>query len=127
MDELVGRIAAAVGITPETAEAAVRVILAFLHTDGPADRVEALARQMGAEEALRTVEAPKRGGLLGMIGGLTGGGGAMAAFSALSALGLDMDQIQRLVQAFVDHAREKADPATVDEVIAAIPGLDRLL
>lgn len=127
MDELVSRIAAAVGITTETADRAVRIILAFLHADGPSALVEDLARQMGAADALAGAEAPKAGGLMGMLGSLTGGGGAMAAFSSLTALGLDMDQIQRLVQTFVDFAREKADPATVDAVIAAIPGLDRLL
>jgi hypothetical protein len=125
MDELIRRITAEVGVTPETADTALRVILNFLHTDGPAETVERLAAQMGASDYLAG-PAPKTS-LLGSIGGMFGGGGAMAAFSALSGAGLDMDQIQRLVQVFIGFARERVDPAVVDEVIASIPGLDRLL
>jgi hypothetical protein len=125
MDDLIARIAGDVGIDPATAETALRVVLRFLHTDGPSATVERLAAEMGASEAL---EGPvQRGGLMGAVGGMFGGGGAMAAFSALSAAGLDMDQIQRLVQSVIGFARERVDDATVDEVIGSIPGLERLL
>ena len=126
MDELIDRIAGETGIERDTADTAIRVILRFLHSDGPSETVERLAREMGAAEAL-DISAAWPGGLLGSLGGLFAGGGAMAAFSALSACGLDMDQIQHLVQSFIGFAREKVGDDTVDEVIDTIPGLDRLL
>ncbi|HUG62991.1 MAG TPA: DUF2267 domain-containing protein [Methylomirabilota bacterium] len=126
MDELIERITREVGIGADTADTAVRIVLNFLHTDGPSETVERLAAEMGASEAL-SAPAGAGKGLLGALGGLLGGGGAMAAFSALSAAGLEMDQIQKLVQTIVGFARERVDDATVDEVIASIPGLERLL
>ncbi len=126
MDELIERIVREVGVDAATATSALRVIFNFLHTDGPAETVERIARETGASELLERPETTA-GGLLGRLGGLFGGGGAMAAFSALSALGLDMDQIQRLVQSFIGFAREKVGDEQVDEVIASIPGLDKLL
>lgn len=125
MDELVGRIAGEVGIDAATAETALRVILNFLHSEGPSATVERLAAELGASSLLE--DGAPSGGLMGRLGGMFGGGGAMAAFSALSAAGLDMDQIQTLVQSFIAYAREKVGDATVDEVIASIPGLERLL
>lgn len=126
MDELVARVADALGVPAATADEAVRVVLRFLHADGPRETVERLARELGAADVLAD-PVPAPGGLLARLGGLMGGGGAMAAFSALTAVGLDMDQIQTLVSTFIAYAREKVGDATVDEVIAGIPGLERLL
>jgi hypothetical protein len=126
MEELVARVGTALGVPAETADEAVRVVLRFLYADGPRETVERLAREMGAAEALAD-PSPAPGGLLARLGGLMGGGGAMAAFSALTAAGLEMDQIQRLVSTFIAYAREKVGDATVDEVIAGIPGLERRL
>lgn len=126
MEELVARVATALGVPTETAEEAVRVVLRFLYADGPRDTVERLARELGASDVLAD-PSPAPGGLLARLGGLMGGGGAMAAFSALTSVGLDMDQIQTLVSTFIAYAREKVGDATVDEVIAGIPGLERLL
>ena len=53
MDELVGRIVANVGIERPVAERAVGIILDFLATEGPADKVPALlARLPGSTEAI---------------------------------------------------------------------------
>lgn len=125
MHEVVGRMAAAAGIPEATADEALRVILNFLATDGPGETVEKLVADLGAGDYLG--QKPSGGGLLGALGGLFGGGGAMAAFSALTGAGLDMDQIQTVVKTFIDYAREKVGEETVNQVIAAIPGLEKLL
>lgn len=121
MDELIARIAALSGTDVPRTESAVRIILNFLHQQGPAETVERLAAQMGASDYLTGRSGG--GGLFGRIGGLFGAGGAMAAFSALSAEGLDLEAIQRLTQAFVTVAREEVGDETVDGILAAIPGL----
>jgi hypothetical protein len=126
LKELVDRVAREVGIEPATADNAVRIVLNFLHTDGPRETVERLAAEMGAGEALAT-PAKARGGLMGALASAMPGGGAMAAFSALTGAGLDMEQIEGLVKSIVAIAREKVGDETVEEVVRAVPGLERLL
>lgn len=124
-DELIGRITAEVGLPPDVAATAVRIVLNFLHAEGPSATVERIAGELGAGEMLGAPAAGK--GLLGAIGGLFGGGGAMAAFSALTSAGLDIDQIQRLTRTFVTYAEEKVGPEPIGEVLDAIPALRQFL
>ncbi|BBE72104.1 DUF2267 domain-containing protein [Oharaeibacter diazotrophicus] len=121
MEEVIARIADAAGVETAKADRAVRIILNFLHEDGPGEKVERIAAELGMTAYLDGA-GPKRG-LLAKVGGLFGAGGAMAAYGALTAEGLDLPEIQRLVGAFVAIAREKVGSDTVDEVVAAIPGL----
>lgn len=123
MNELIARIDAEVGVPADKAETAIRIILNFLATDGPADKVEALAERLGALDYLGGT--PAKGGLLGRIGGLFGGGGAMAAFGALTGAGLGMGEIQGVVKTFIAFAREKVGREAVDEIVASIPGLSQ--
>jgi hypothetical protein len=124
MEELVERVVREVGLDSDTAGRATRIVLNFLHTEGPRETVERLAAELGVAGELA---APDRGGLMGRLAAALPGGGAMAAFSALTAAGLDMGQIEGLVKSVLAFAREKVGDETVDEVIRAIPGLERLL
>ncbi|SON54841.1 hypothetical protein HDIA_1300 [Hartmannibacter diazotrophicus] len=123
MHELVQIISDRIGISEETAESALRIILNFLDKDGPSDQVRDLASNLGLEDFLGS----KNGG--GFLSGLTEmvGGGAMAAFTQLSSAGLDMGEIQGLTKEFVVYARDKAGPEAVDSIIDSIPGLEQFI
>lgn len=149
MEELIGRITAAVGIDESTAQTAIGVILGFLNKEGPSDAVsELLAAIPGAQDMLAGLgdaETDTGGGLGGALGGLLGGsggglgglagavgglmggsgGGLMAAASELMGAGLDMDQIQGTTQEIVGFAREKAGDEVVSQIMAQIPGMDQ--
>jgi hypothetical protein len=122
MHEIITRITSETGLDAGVADAALRTVLDFLRKDGPTERVDALVATLGLEEF---GTGARGGGWLGSVGGFLGGG-AMAAFSALTGLGLDLDQIQALVRSVLGYARERAGDETVDEIIAAIPGLSQL-
>jgi hypothetical protein len=124
MHELIRQVSGDAGVTPETAEQAVKIVLRFLDRDGPSDKVRDLAAQLGLSDLLDGGES--RRGLLGGISGMMGGG-AMAAFAELSSAGLDMSEIQTLTSSFVGYAREKAGPEIVDEIVASIPGLEQFI
>lgn len=110
MDELVAKVAEATGIDAATARKAVVIILQFLVNAGPKDKVDALVDQLpGARAAIGD-----RGG---------GPSDIMSAFNALTGAGLDMGQIQGVATAFGKVAREHVGAATVDQVVAGIPGL----
>ena len=53
----------------------------------------------------------------------SGGSGVMSVFNDLTAAGLGMGQIQGAAKAFGSYAREKAGAATVDQIVASVPGL----
>lgn len=81
MEELIGRITAAVGIDESTAQTAIGVILGFLNKEGPSDAVsQLLAAIPGAEDILAGLgdagaDDDAGGGLGGALGGLLGGSG----------------------------------------------------
>lgn len=113
MDELVERLVSKLGIGREQAVRAVTIVLAFLKDAGPPDKVgELMARLPGAEE----VDTASAGSFRGMMG-------AMTAFNALTAAGLDMGEIQGVTKQIVAFAKEKTSPELVDEVVGSIPGL----
>ncbi|TCT04134.1 hypothetical protein EDC22_11610 [Tepidamorphus gemmatus] len=115
MDELVGRLVAAAGISEQTARRAVEIIIGFLKDAGPPDKVaELLAKLPGAE----AIESP--GGFGGMMG-------AMAAFNALNNAGLDMGEIQTVTRELVAFARQHAGSQLVDDVVGSIPGLGQFV
>jgi len=63
MDELVGRIVTNVGIERPVAERAVGIILDFLATEGPADKVPGLLAHLpGGAEAVEAARAEPGGG-----------------------------------------------------------------
>jgi hypothetical protein len=120
MDELVDRIVAAVGIERPVAQRAVAIILDFLATEGPAERVEELIAGLpGASEAAAAAHADS-GPSFGM-GGIMGVGGR------LMAAGLGMGQIQGVTRELIGYAREKAGDEAIDEIVGAIPGLSQFV
>lgn len=116
MDELINRIAANVGIDADTAKQAVAAILAFLQSEGPADKVnEMLASMPGAAELASEASS---GGMLSM-------GGIMGLGSKLMAMGLGMGEISGVAKETMGYARENGAGNAVDEIVASIPGLSQ--
>jgi hypothetical protein len=113
MDELVAKVAQATGIDPATARKAVVIILQFLSNAGPKGKVDALIDQLPGARAA--------------IGNGGGPSDIMGAFNALTGAGLDMGQVQGVATTFGKVAREHAGAATVDQVVAGIPGLSQFV
>ncbi|MEM8797884.1 MAG: DUF2267 domain-containing protein [Pseudomonadota bacterium] len=129
MDELVSRIVSNVGIDEELAKNAVSMILSFLQSEGPEDKVAALMEAIpGAQEMLSSGEAGG-GGLMGAIGGMMGGGGggAMALMGQLTGAGLGMGDVQGVATEIIGFAKEHAGEELVTEVVGAIPGLGQFV
>jgi len=122
MDELIARIVSNVGIERPVAERAVGIILDFLATEGPADKVQTLlARLPGAAEAAAAAHAEGGGGLFGGMGGIMGVG------SRLMSAGLGMGEIQGVTHEIIGYAREKAGNEDLDAIVEAIPGLSQYI
>ncbi|MCO4318394.1 DUF2267 domain-containing protein [Phyllobacterium sp. 21LDTY02-6] len=121
MEELIARITANVGTSPDTARKAVGLILAFLQKEAPADKVDQLiAGVPGSEAAI--AEAKGSGGFLsGMMPGVMGLG------SQLMGMGLGMGEISGISKETIAFAREKAGDGPVDEVVNSIPGLSQFV
>ena len=86
MDELVGRLAAKAGIDDAVAEKTAGIILGFLRTDGPPDKVQALINKIpGAEGAI--VASSNSDGFGSLMGG-----GLMALGTKLMGLGLGIER-----------------------------------
>lgn len=132
MDELIGRIASAAGISEDLARQAIGIILNFLNRDGPQDAVARIVAVLPGASELMAEQGGDSGGLLGSLagklGGSIGGGmGAMAALNQLTDAGLDMGEVQAVTRELVQAAREHAGADVVDRVVASIPGLGQVL
>ncbi len=131
MDELIRRIHDETGLSLETSESVLGIILNFLRREGPEEPTARLMDKLPGAEHLVREEAAGETGQPGLLGGfaemLAGGGGVMTAFNDLTAAGLDMEQIQTAIRAFDRFAREHAGEETVDEVIRGIPALARMV
>lgn len=131
MDELIGRIASAAGISEDLARQAIGIILNFLNRDGSQDAVARIVAALPGASALMA-EQGGGGGLLGSLagklGGSIGGGmGAMAALNELTDAGLDMGEVQAVTRELIQAAREHVGADVVDRVVASIPGLGQVL
>jgi hypothetical protein len=113
MNELLDRLVANVGVDRAVAEKAVGIILAFLLSEGPADKVQALIDQMPGAEAM--MKASGTGGF--------GMGGIMGVGTKLMAAGLGMDQMQAVTREIIAYSREKLGEDAVGEIVGSIPGL----
>jgi hypothetical protein len=122
MDELVGRIVTNVGIERPVAERAVGIILDFLATEGPADKVPGLLAHLpGGAEAVEAARAEPGGGGFGGVGGIMGVG------SRLMSAGLGMGEIQGVTHEIISYAREKAGDEDLNGIVDAIPGLSKFV
>src|SRR5437868_2461051 len=118
MDELVGQLAAKAGIDSAVAEKTVGIILGFLRSEGPTDKVQALIDTIpGAEAAIATSE---RGAGLSR---LMGGGGLMAVGTRLMGLGLGIGEIQNIARELFRFGRDKIGAEHMSEIISGTPGL----
>jgi hypothetical protein len=121
MDELIGRLAANVGVDRAAAATAVGIILQFLVQEGPADKVQQLIDRLpGAEAAIASAPSDSSSG--GMFGG-----GVMAAGTRMMAAGLSMGQVQAVTRETISYAREKVGEDVVGEIVGAIPGLGQFV
>jgi hypothetical protein len=119
MEELVTRLSSAAGLDRAKAEAAVKTILAFLDKEAPADAVKELVDAMpGADKALEDgrAEAAANGGYAGF--------GAMAAYHALTAVGLSGGEVQVVTKELLAHSRATVGEETTGRIVGAVPGLE---
>jgi hypothetical protein len=119
MDELIGRLAVKAGIDSAVAEKTVGIILNFLRSEGPSDKVQALIDQIpGAEAAMAA--STSGGGLSRLMGG-----GLMAVGTRLMGLGLGMGDIQQIARELFRFGRDKIGADQMGEIIAGTPGLSQ--
>ncbi|HMB47116.1 MAG TPA: DUF2267 domain-containing protein [Afifellaceae bacterium] len=120
MDELIGQIASSVGIDEATAKQAVTIIVSFLNSEGPSDKVQQLVSAIPGMEDYISADTGS-GGLAGMMGGV------MAVAGQLQGLGLGMGEIQGVTQQTVAYAKEKGGEDLVNEIVGSIPGLGQFV
>lgn len=126
MQELLNRITAETGITPEKAHQAVGQILLYIKTEGTDPSVEKMIDDTpGANEAIVQAGGGGEEGTAGLGGMFSGAGGIMALGSKLMALGLDMDGIRTIANELIAFARQHVGGETVDRAIATTPGLSQ--
>ena len=118
MDELIARLATKAGIDDAVAEKTVGIVLSFLRSEGPSDKVEALINQIPGAEA--AIAASNTGGLARLMGG-----GLMAVGTKLMGLGLGMSDIQNVARELFKFGRDKIGANQMGEIIAGTPGLSQ--
>jgi hypothetical protein len=119
MDELIGRLAAKTGIDDVVAEKTIGIILGFLRSEGPTDKVQALIDQIPGAEA--AIAASDHAGGLGKLMG----GGLMAVGTKLMGLGLGITEIQNVARELFRFGRDKIGAEPMGEIIAGTPGLSQ--
>jgi hypothetical protein len=119
MDELTGELAAKAGIDSAVAEKTIGIILGFLRSEGPSDKVQALIDRIpGAEAAIAS--ADNASGLSRLMGG-----GLMAVGTRLMGLGLGISQIQDIARELFRFGRDKIGADQMGEIISGTPGLSQ--
>lgn len=130
MEEIVARVAKAVGIDEALAQQAITIVFDLVREHGPKD---AVADLMSSLPDMGNLAAPEEsgGGLMGALGGSLGGlGGAMGAMGAMQKMteaGLSMDQVQTVSKEVLAFATEHAGEERVGKVVGAIPGLSQFI
>jgi hypothetical protein len=119
MDELTGRLAAKAGIENGVAEKTIGIILAFLRSEGPPDKVQSLIDSIPGAEA--AIAASGSGGGLGRLMG----GGLMALGTRLMGLGLGIGEIQTIARELFRFGRDKIGADQMGEIVARTPGLSQ--
>jgi hypothetical protein len=119
MDELIGRLASNASIDGAVAEKTVGIILGFLRSEGPSEKVEALISHIPGAEA--AIDASRSGGGLSRLMG----GGLMAVGTRLMGLGLGMSEIQNVARELFRYGRDKIGADQMGKIIAGTPGLSQ--
>jgi hypothetical protein len=116
MDELTARLATKAGIDDAVAEGAISIVLSFLRSEGPSDKVQALVAQIpGAEDA---IAASNNGGLIKLMSG-----GLMAVGTRL--MGLGMGEIQNVARELFGFGEDRIGADQMGEIIAGTAGLSQ--
>lgn len=123
MNELVSKVADAVGIDADLAAKAVGMMLVFLQKEGDEEAVSAMISAIPGAEELASAENGGGGGLLGSLMG----GGVMALGQQLMSAGLGMGEITGLAKETMAVARQYAGNDIVDQVVASVPGLGQFV
>jgi hypothetical protein len=119
MDELIDRLTAKVGLDKDVAGKTIGIILGFLRSEGPTDKVQALIDTIpGAEAAIESA------GGRGLMGRLMGGG-VMALGAKLMGLGLGMSEINSVARELFKFGRDKIGAERMGEIVAGTPGLSQ--
>lgn len=119
MDELIGRLAIKAGMNDAMAEKTIGIILDFLRSEGPFDKVQALIDNIpGAEGA---IAAANNGSALARLMG----SGLMAVGTRLMALGLGMSEVQSVARELFSFGRDKIGADQMGEIISGTPGLSQ--
>lgn len=127
MEELIARVAAAIGVEAGVAKTAIGHVLGFLQKEFPEGPVaDLLGKIDGAQETIDGAADAGGGGAGGLLGGLLGGG-LMGLAGKLNGLGLDMGQIRTLAKEVFGHAEGLIGKENVDRIAASIPGLSQFL
>jgi hypothetical protein len=116
MDELIARLAAKAGIDDAVAEKTIGIVLSFLRSEGPSDKVQALIDQIPGAEA--AIAASNNNDIAKLMGG-----GLMAVGTKLMGLGLGMSEIQNVARELFRFGRDKIGADQMGEIIAGTPGL----
>jgi hypothetical protein len=116
MDELIARLAAKAGIDGAVAEKTIGIVLSFLRSEGPSDKVQALIDQIPGAEA--AIAASNNNDIAKLMGG-----GLMAVGTKLMGLGLGMSEIQNVARELFRFGRDKIGADQMGEIIAGTPGL----
>ncbi|MBV9458532.1 MAG: DUF2267 domain-containing protein [Bradyrhizobium sp.] len=120
MDELIGRLASKAGIDSAVAEKTVGIILNFLRSEGPSDKVQALIDQIPGAEAAIAASNNNNGTISRLMGG-----GLMAVGTRLMGLGLGMSEIQSIARELFRFGRDKIGADQMGAIIAGTPGLSQ--
>ncbi len=119
MDELTAWLASKAGIERAMAEKTIGIILGYLRSEGPSDKVQALIDKIpGAEAAISASE--NGGGLTRLMGG-----GLMAVGTRLMSLGLGISDIQNIARELFRFGRDKVGEDQMGAIIAETPGLSQ--
>jgi hypothetical protein len=118
MDELIARLAAKAGIDDAVAEKTVGIVLSFLRSAGPSDKVQALIDQIPGAEA--AIASSNDGGIARLMGG-----SLMVVGTKLMSLGLGINEIQSVAGELFKFGRDKIGADTMGEIIAGTPGLSQ--
>ncbi len=93
------------------------MMLGFLRSEGPSDKVQALIDKIPGAEA--AIAASNHGGGLARLMG----GGLMAVGTRLMSLGLGIVEIQDVAPELFRFGRDKIGADQMGEIIAGTPGL----
>ena len=127
MDALIGQLAAKASIDRSVAEKTIGIILGFLRSEGPSDKVGALIDQIPRRDA--AIAAANGGSLARLMGSsLMVVGTELMGFTlrlALPEFSFGMMEIQTVARELLRFGRDKIGADHMGEIIAGTSGLSQ--